>query len=97
VAKTLKPFPSSHHIAVNARIVWAVDGEETVPATAIASTRHYVKLSCPDRRLQVPYVRLARPTFVDERPATMRLAELVDPVADVELCHHNHLADAKIR
>lgn len=58
VARRLKPLPSNHHITVDARIVWAVDGEEWVPATAIAWTQHHVKLSCSDRRLQVPYVWL---------------------------------------
>lgn len=74
IARTLKPFDSEHHRDVLARIVWAVDGEEWVPAKAIAWTPsdratppEYVKLWCDDPRLQVPYAWL-RPADVRELP-----------------------------
>jgi hypothetical protein len=76
VARELKPFPSEHHRDVLARIVWKVDGEEWVPAKAIAWTPsdretppQYVKVSCGDPRLLVPYVWL-KPT--DVRPTNPR-------------------------
>ncbi|WP_328321860.1 hypothetical protein OHA70_25525 [Kribbella sp. NBC_00382] len=67
VARTLQPFPSDYRIDVDARLVWEVDGEEWVEATAIAWTQHHVKLFCQDPRLLVPYVWLA-PADVRRRP-----------------------------
>lgn len=58
-ARRTQAVEASRQIAVEARIVWKQDGEQWVPATAIAWWRDHVKLHCDDPRLLVPYVWLA--------------------------------------
>lgn len=59
VARSLRQVPAEQQIEVTGRVVFAVDGEEWLPGTAVRWTRQNVCVRFGDPRLQVGYLWLA--------------------------------------